>query len=231
MNETANRKRFPVSWQFFETARPRLLKLAGRLVDDPDAAVSDAEQNFEDMLPGMAYTDKPEHPFAAALFIPCINLSIYLALKKRGVDVHDFGVSLLNGLALAPSPKPAGEATSPEERVSKLVALGEESQRNAAPGEDVFEAFAGDGESFDFGINIQSCAICHHFANYDAMDLVPYMCAADDLVSEKQATGLSRTGTIALGASQCDFRYRTGGEPKPIAPQFPEKIRWKRDTI
>ena len=89
----------------------------------------------------------------------------------------------------------------------------------------MFEAFLGDGSGFDWGMNVKSCAICHTFSKYDAMDLVPYMCATDDLMSDFGQEGLRRTGTIALGSHQCDFRYKSGGEPLRVVEQYPERIR------
>ena len=75
-------------------------------------------------------------------------------------------------------------------------------------------------------IDITSCAICQMFAPYDAMALVPYMCALDDAVSDRYGQGLRRTGTIALGAARCDFRF-TGrdGSPRPLSEQYPDEIQ------
>ena len=74
-------------------------------------------------------------------------------------------------------------------------------------------------------MNIKSCGICHQYAKYDAMDLVPYMCATDDVESDKSNLGLRRTGSIAVGAHLCDFRYKRGAEPQRLATQHPDKIR------
>ncbi|NJN51222.1 MAG: L-2-amino-thiazoline-4-carboxylic acid hydrolase [Gammaproteobacteria bacterium] len=113
-------------------------------------------------------------------------------------------------------------------RTAALIAAGEASQREERPGEDVFDAFAGDGETYEFGYNVLSCAVCSQFAKYDAMDLVPYMCAVDDIMSERSEQGLRRTGTIALGATHCDFAYQRGRSPQPLSDQFPSRIRVKR---
>ena len=79
-------------------------------------------------------------------------------------------------------------------------------------------------------MNITSCAICTMYAPHDAMDLVPYMCAGDDAVSDAFQQGLRRTGSIALGASHCDFRF-TGrkGQPLRLAEQYPDRIRLRGD--
>ncbi|MCZ6616861.1 MAG: L-2-amino-thiazoline-4-carboxylic acid hydrolase, partial [Gammaproteobacteria bacterium] len=83
----------------------------------------------------------------------------------------------------------------------------------------------GDRETYDWGMNVKSCGICYQFSKYDAMDLVPYMCATDDVMSDLGHQGLRRTGTIAVGAHQCDFRYQRKGEPGHLADKYPDRIR------
>jgi len=210
----------------FTNAEPRLVRLAGRLTADPEAAVADARRRFEAMIPDLAYVDKPAHPLAPALFVSTVNLALYLALADRGVDVHSFGRALLTGIERAPIPPDPNRADRSDAARSAFVAEAERSLVAAGPGEDVFEFVDGDGESFDYGLDVRSCAVCHQFGRHGAMELVPYMCAVDDLMSAKHGEGLRRTGTLALGADHCDFRYQTGREGAPLAPRYPEKIRW-----
>ncbi len=176
------------------------------------------------MLPDMAYIDKTDHPMASSVFSSCATLAVYLALKKHGVNVHDFGCAMLTNLAQS-SLIPADTGSDPK-LFAEFIASGEDSQKDAAPGEYVFKAFAGDHKDFDWGVNIKSCANCHAFSKYDAMDLAPYMCAMSDVLSDKINQGLRRTGTIALGAKQCVYRYKIGGEPQRLANQYPDWIRY-----
>jgi len=74
-------------------------------------------------------------------------------------------------------------------------------------------------------MNVKSCAICFAYKKYDAMELVPYMCASDDVESDRDGQGLRRGGTIALGADHCDFRYKRGGKPQRLSEQYPDRIR------
>lgn len=198
------------------------LELARAFVDDPEVVVKDAEERFDAMVPTMAYVDSPNHPMAGALFECSALLALQLALAERGVDVHEFGSAMLDGMATAMS------TSEPEERTPEMlrafIEAAAASQRDPQPGQFVFELLRGD-ESSDWGMNITSCAICHQFSKHDAMDLVPYMCACDDVVSDARGQGLRRTGTIALGAHQCDFRYQQGGTPVRVAEQYPERIR------
>ncbi|MCZ6853675.1 MAG: L-2-amino-thiazoline-4-carboxylic acid hydrolase [Gammaproteobacteria bacterium] len=214
----------------FDEFRVRIIpQLVGRLVDDDDArtVVEEAAEIFDRMIPDMAYVDNPKHSMAFPLFICNVNLAVFLALKKRGVDAHAFGNAMLTGLAAAPlnvPDEPLGEGFL-EEGFAEFVAVGEASQKDPVPGEFVLEVLAGDQNEFEFGYNIKSCAICHSFSKYDAMDLVPYMCATDDVMSDKGNQGLQRTGSIAVGAHHCDFRYKRGGEPRRLVTQYPDRIR------
>ena len=215
-----------VKTTYFTQAHVRLTRLAGRFVSDVDAVIAEASAIFDEMLPGLAYLDKPEHPLASALFTCSVNLSLYLALKQRGVSVHAFGSAMLTGLTRAPIPVPQESDEALRERLKHFAALAEASQSNAAPGEDVVEFVSGENAKFEWGYNVKSCAICHQAAKYDAMDLVPYFCAVDDVMSDKGNQGLRRTGSLAVGALHCDFRFTRGGEPHRLVEQYPEQIRF-----
>ena len=211
----------------FEQARDRLSQLVTGLVDDPDAVVEQAATIFERMIPTLPYVDQPRHVMASAVFGCSANLAVYLVVKELGVDLHAFGGAILSGLAKAPAPEPdePKDERPVAQRFAGFVAAAEASQQDARAGEFVFEAFLGDRSDFDWGMNVTSCAICSVFSQHDALDLVPYMCATDDVVSDRDGQGLRRSGTIATGARRCDFRYKRGGEPLRIAEKFPEQIR------
>ena len=212
----------------FDAARFRIPKLVNRLIEEgAEEILEESAKIFDGMIPEMAYVDHPEHPMANALFICNVNLAVYLALKKRGVDVHDFGNAMLTGLAAARvkgPEEPLGEGFL-ENDFDEFFAVGEASQNDPVAGEFELEVVKGDAGEYEWGYNIKSCAICYSFSNHDAMDLVPYMCATDDVMSDKGNQGLQRTGSIAVGAHQCDFRYKRGGEPRRLATQYPDRIR------
>jgi hypothetical protein len=210
---------------YFDQATVRLMRLAGRFVEDAPIVVAEAATIFENMLPTMAYIDRPQYPLASALFICSVNLSLYLALKRRGVDVHDFGSAMLNGLARAPIQIPEESDEALQQRLVQFGGAAKASQINMAAGEDVFEVVDADNADFDWGYNVKSCAIYQAAAKYNALDLVPYMCAVDDVMSDKGNQGLRRRGSLALGAQQCDFRYKRGGQPQRLVEQYPEQIR------
>ena len=200
----------------FAQNREQLHELLVGLVDDPGAALDEAATFFEQMLADSPYLDIPEHPLAAALHICTMHLAVYRALRERGVDAHAWGRVVLEDAARQER-KPA----APGETVTiEIPDTGDH------PGAFQLEQLQpGEDDDFNWGFNMTSCAICHLFGQHDAMDLVPYMCATDDVISDLRGEGLRRTGTIALGASHCDFRYQAGGDPRRVADDYPEQIR------
>lgn len=82
-----------------------------------------------------------------------------------------------------------------------------------------FEFLEAEKGSHDFGFDLKSCPICELFSKHGADEVVPYLCALDDKMSEFMGMGLRRSGTRALGASCCDFRYQAGGEPQSLRSQ------------
>ncbi len=218
----------------FVRNRGRLERLATELVgaDAASAVVDAAEQEFIAMLPDMAYRDNPDHHHAGDLFASAMNLALFLAVKDRGIDAHRFGDAMIyrirKALAAIQSKRQGAEPQQPDSSVAQaFIDAMHESQISAKPGEFVYEYLPDESneDSGDWAFNITSCAICHHFRKYDAMDLVPYMCASDDVMSDAQGRGLVRTGTIALGAKCCDFRYQAGGEPQAVADLYPDRIK------
>jgi hypothetical protein len=184
--------------------------------DEPDAVLASGRAVFEGMLDEIPYVDRPRHTMAASMFACAAMLAVFEVLRERGVDAHAWGRAIH---ALPPAVPKGGEAEREQGRADALA-----SQSGAAPNEFVFEVLDGD-EASDRGMNITSCAICHLFGRRGAMELVPYMCSYDDVVSDAGGQGLRRTGTIALGAMHCDFRFRDGGEPSRLAEQYPDRIR------
>ncbi len=211
----------------FEEARPRQTEMVANLVDDADAVMSEAVTIFEGMIPNMAYVDNPRDPMAMNVFACAAQIAVYVAASKHGVDVHAFGNALLILLKKTP-PQPPEEPrdTRPmQERFADFIAAGEASKGREDTGEFVYEALLGDRQAFDWGMDITSCAVCFLASQYDATELVPYMCATDDVVSDRDDQGLHRTGSIAVGSASCDFRYKRGGEPKRLSEQYPDQIR------
>jgi hypothetical protein len=203
---------FQVYKELAAVVRTSLASLVG--ASEMDAFEADAAQEFEGLIDDIPYADRPTHAMAMPVLACGVLLAFYKAARARGCTAHEFGRAVHE----APFPD------LPESRDAHRRDAAE-SQERAAPNEFVWEFLEGDGREFDYGYNITSCAICHLYGKHDAMDLVPYMCAFDDKMSAAQGNGLRRTGTIALGAARCDFRFKKGGDPLSLESQYPERVR------
>ena len=211
---------------YFDKASARLLRLAQDLVGEDQAAevMDSAAQRFREMIPTIGYQDNPKHPMASSLFATQANLALFLALRPCGVTAHQYGARMLKNMS-GGKPNNAEAFGVPVEQIMKVFRdSAQDSQTQAAPAEFVYE-FVEAQAQVDWGMNIQSCAVCHVFGKHDAMELVPYMCASDDVISERDDQGLVRTGSIGLGAHQCDFRFKYGGEGQSLHTQYPDRIR------
>ena len=210
---------------FFDRGASGLAKSIKNLVPDPEATVGKAREQLEEIAPTLAYIDQPDHPMANSLFYCAINLAVYLKLRDQAVDAHAYGEAMLRHLETLPAPSGAADG---DEASGADGGARDWSGPGTHPGEFVVENVAADESEFARGFNITSCGICYLFSQHDAMDLVPYMCASDDVMSDLGGQGLRRKGTIALGAHQCDFRFQPGGEPLRVAEQYPDKIKFVR---
>jgi hypothetical protein len=210
---------------YFDRTHVYQLSLLAELDREDGTLVLDrAKARYLAMAPDLAYAADYDHPMADSLRSCATLLAIFLELEADGVDVHRFGSALLVNMRRAidragrrpPDPDDEGR------RLDMLIDAGKASQKEAGDGEFVFDARRdGDGWRMD----IHSCGICALFSRFDAMDLVPYMCATDDLMSDLNGSGLTRTGTIALGRDHCDFHFMPGGSGNSVAELYPDRIR------
>ncbi|MBN8616691.1 MAG: L-2-amino-thiazoline-4-carboxylic acid hydrolase [Deltaproteobacteria bacterium] len=86
----------------------------------------------------------------------------------------------------------------------------------------IFSFVEGDGEH-DYGVTYEKCAIRDLAIAHGAADFAPYICLSDIQGSHAFGWGLTRSGTLAQGASACDFRFKRNGETRvrvklPVVP-------------
>ena len=203
--------------RFFDAIRPWLAIGVAAVDRAPDPVLDAARERFAAMAEELPYRGQPRHVMASSIYGTAAMLAVFEVLREDGISAHTWGAALQE-LPTGP------DAPTDERAMERMRREAEASQAGAAPNEFVFEMVEGDTPD-GYGMNIRSCAVCHLFSGYGAMELVPYMCSLDDVASDAHGQGLRRTGTIALGATHCDFRFRKGGEPLRLAGQYPDRIR------
>lgn len=61
---------------------------------------------------------------------------------------------------------------------------------------------------FGYGFDIMECGICKLFKKHNYQKYTPILCEVDHITSNLAGLTLIRTGTIANGATTCDFRFK-----------------------
>lgn len=69
------------------------------------------------------------------------------------------------------------------------------------------------GHVFEFGLDYQECGFCKMCARTGDLDILPMICSMDEELYRLRGIRLTRTQTLAGGASHCNFRY------SPLPPQ------------
>jgi hypothetical protein len=82
----------------------------------------------------------------------------------------------------------------------------------------VADFLPGEGRGFSFGVDYHRCAIVELLGQLGNPELAPHICPLDFAQSEVLGWGLQRSGSIARGASRCDFRYTRGGPTQAWTP-------------
>ena len=91
-----------------------------------------------------------------------------------------------------------------------LKAFNKRINNKANPDGFVAKIITGKGEAidFDFGFDILECGICKLFKKHNYEKYASILCEVDEVTSGLAGLELTRTGTIALGAKKCDFRFK-----------------------
>jgi hypothetical protein len=92
-----------------------------------------------------------------------------------------------------------------------LQTQAKESQERKYPQGFVFDFVNGNGEEFDWGLNIYECGICKFYQEQDAFEFMKMLCLIDYVLSDKLGYGLYRTETLVEGAEKCNPRMKKGG--------------------
>lgn len=212
---------------FFDAVAPFIIEV---LIDEldpesPDVIVAEARSAFIELEPDIPYLDNPLHTMAEAVLFSAVGLAFLKPIRSRDYDPHSVG------RAIYAFSKKFNESATSSKDASRSDSARNKSKREADESRQlndnkifVWETVDAKDEEAS-GYNVTSCAICHLYGTYDAIDLVPYMCAGDDLVSDAYDQGLRRNGTIALGAQSCDFRFHYGQPGEPLAARFPDAIK------
>jgi hypothetical protein len=198
-------------------------------VDEATTIIDDGRAELERLIPHIPFIGE-DNPMTRYLLQAASSLALHRALQRRGATVDDTGeiISMSTRAMLLRIPgflrRLTGKLYFGDRRIRRQQESAVRSQVRRYPGDWVWEVIPGDGETFDFGIDITECGILKFMQAQGAEDLMPYMCHMDYVTLGAIGVELKRTKTLAYGCDRCDFRMIKGGiPPQDWPPAFPER--------
>jgi len=198
--------------------------------DSAAALLEETWQAYEDIE--LPYIGGEQNLNTGNLTYAAYMLGMYKALKPHGHEIEEVGRMIYEIYeTLADYPQwllsLIGRFKYNRSYEMTLQEEAARSQKRQYPEDWVLTYIEGDGENFDYGIDITECGICKLYHAQDADALTPYMCLSDEVISRAFNRGLVRYHTLAEGGNKCDFRYKRGRETfiYPLRDGWPPKFR------
>jgi hypothetical protein len=182
-----------------------------------ETLVQDIQREYKALALEAPYIGSEDNIFTEWLTYGVYYLAVYQVLKSLGQTIEQAGRIIYETYeTMADYPawmlRLVGGLKYGKGYVERLQTAAVESQQRRYPGDWVCTFIEGDGETFDYGLDIAECGICKFYHAQGAGELAPYMCLSDYVVSQAFGRGLVRYKTVAEGAEVCDFRYKQGRE-------------------
>lgn len=217
-----------------------VVRISGLLVscygDGPaQAMLNRARREYESLIPQIPYIGGRQ-PHTQFLISTAWFLSLYRILKCHGKDIQEVGTLAYQAGEAYLRAYPRflrrllGFMSFSSRYLDRLQRSAVGSQERRYPGDYVYHFVRGDGESFDYGVDYIECGTVKFLTQQGAPELAPYICPMDILYSQALGWGLSRTTTLAEGASRCDFRFAKGGETRVAVPEPLRRYLGSRPT-
>ncbi len=200
----------------------------------------EVRREFELLIPEIPHIKGLRaRPLNTFLCITAQELAVYKAMKKHGKPPSEAWElcheALRRGLAIIPQWKRWLMKRFMFSRLARaVVARRAHRQQRGRFGDFEIEYVAGEGDTFQSGVNYLRCGNLNFVRQHGGEEFAPYVCMSDIALSDALGWGLTRTQTLADGCQYCDFRFKEGAITQitsrtPAVQQTIEKIR-KRET-
>ncbi len=200
---------------FYEATRKVYQKRFGD--DRSETLIIETKKAYENLRPEIPYIGGKENIFSEWLNYGAYYLGMHQALSAHGHHLDDIGRIIFETYeTMADYPKwflsIVGHLKYGKKYEENLKDAAATSQKRKYREDFVLSFIEGDGDNFDYGLDITECGICKLYSAQGAGKLSRYMCLSDYVVSKAFNRGLVRHKTIAEGAEKCDFRFKKGRE-------------------
>ena len=168
---------------------------------------------FRSLIPEIPYIGGRRNPYTDLLAGIAWGLAIYRVVLRHGGSVEDTGELFQgrNRARLERIPRVIRHGLGRNLFLRQMSRAARRSQARRYPGDWVMEVVNGDGESFDYGLDVTECGALKFLQKQGAEELLPYICDVDYVMAEAMGYELRRTKTLAWGCDRCDFRISMDG--------------------
>ena len=194
-----------------------------RFPDRSDRIMADTDNHFRIISADTKFAATSKNPIDKRLDFCAYFLALIKALETQGENYETIRNTCLEVVTDYVSPKNIFHRLV-KKIPAKLVntrfagmlikAFNKRVSQNSNPGGFVANIITDKQETFGlgYGIDILECGICKLFNKHHHEKYASILCEVDEITSGLAGLKLVRTGTIALGAKKCDFRFKK--EPK-----------------
>jgi hypothetical protein len=172
---------------------------------------------FEELIPILPYIGGKQNPLTGNLVSSAGALAMHRVMQRHGKPVEETGELLyrLTEVWIGRYPRFVRHLMGryylsrfSQRQSKKRAAL---SQQRRYPGDWVRMHVAGDGQTFEWGVDYLECGIVKFLHSQGVDELAPYLCQLDYALFGALGISLARTKTLADGDEKCDFRFKWGG--------------------
>lgn len=176
------------------------------------------DANYHDISPDTRFALTSKNPIDKRLDFCSYFLALIKTLDKRGENFEDIRKVCLDVVTRYVQPKNKVHAFA-KRVLPKLTntwlgqvlikAFNKRVSVNSNPEGFIANIITDKMETFGlgYGVDIMECGICKLFNKHHYKKYSPILCEVDEITSGLAGLKLIRTGTIANGATKCDFRW------------------------
>ena len=190
-----------------------------RYPDNYQILIKEVDQKFKEVSKDTEFAAKSTNPMDKRLDFSAYFLSLILVLKKHEKEFEEIRKVCLEIVNKYVQPKNKIQAWF-KKLLPKLISFKITSYFLIALNKKISTKGHNDGfkaqiitdksktYGLGYGIDITECGICKLFKKHQTDDYSSILCEVDKVTSEMAGLVLIRSGTIANGAVQCDFRFK-----------------------
>ena len=186
--------------------------------EQADKLITETDNNFKQISPDTSFAASSSNPIDKRLDFAAYFLAFIKVLDKQGESFDKIRKVSLEIVIDYVRPKnkfqqlikriPAKLISSPVGAFF-LKKFNERVSKNSNTDGFIANIITDKKETFGlgYGVDITECGICKLFNKHSFQKYSSILCDVDAVTAELAGLKLIRTGTIALGAKKCDFRW------------------------